>query len=147
MRHTDLAVMRATACAAALIGSLFVGSTDANEQTRSSRPACSCPDTVNNQLHPDAAEATAKLALDAADETATLHAVHIGLTEIPDGSSFVWRRAHGRLSGVVRPVFSFKNSDGEVCRQLTLTLRSGTYTRTIEGIACRDPDGRWALEG
>ena len=147
MRHTDLAVMRATACAAALIGSLFVGSTDANEQNRSSRPACSCPDTVNNQLHPDAAESTAKMTLDAADETATLHAVHIGLTEIPDGSSFVWRRAHGRLSGVVRPVFSFKNADGEVCRQLTLTLRSGTYTRTIEGIACRDPDGRWALEG
>lgn len=94
-----------------------------------------------------AMEGMAKLTLDDKDETATLHAVLIGLTEIPDGATFVWRRAHGRLSGTVRPLFSFKNADGAVCRQLKLTLTSGTYTRTVEGAACRDPDGRWALAG
>jgi len=111
-------------------------------------PTCSCRESRNPPMNPGSAEeAAAKLALDARDETAALHAVLIGLTEIPDGASFVWRRAHGRLSGVVQPMFSFKNADGAVCRQLRLTLKSGAYTRTIEGAACRDPDGRWALAG
>ncbi|MCL4764683.1 MAG: hypothetical protein KJZ80_00435 [Hyphomicrobiaceae bacterium] len=91
--------------------------------------------------------AMARLALDASDETAALQAVHIGLTQVPDGATFVWRRAHGRLSGAVRPVSSFKNAEGDVCRHLVLTLRSGAYTRTVEGAACRSPDGRWTLEG
>ena len=147
MRHPDLPVIRATVCALAFFAPLSLfDAADAAEPAHSSGPACSCP-VPETRLRPGAADATARLSLDANDETAALHAVHIGLTEIPDGSSFVWRRAHGRLSGVVRPTFSFKNNDGEVCRQLKLTLRSGAYTRTIEGIACRDPDGRWALEG
>ncbi len=147
MRHPDRAALRAIACAVVLIASQFLlGSANATEPSRSSGPASSGA-APQPQLHPGSADATARFTLDAADETATLHAVHIGLTEIPDGSSFLWRRAHGRLSGVVQPVFSFKNADGDVCRQLKLTLRSGTYTRTIEGIACREPDGRWALEG
>ncbi len=125
MRHPDRAVAGVTLAALALV-------------VVSAVPA----DAIASEARPGA-----PAWLDAADETAALHAVHIGLTEIPDGATFVWRRAHGRLSGAVRPVSSFKSADGGVCRHLVLTLRSGTYERTVEGIACRQPDGRWALEG
>lgn len=145
MRHPDRAVLRAILCALALFAPvLFVGSAYGGEASRNSGPACACPGQPELHLR---AESPEKLSLDGSDETAALHAVLIGLTEIPDGTSFVWRRAHGRLSGIVRPMFSFRNADGDVCRQLMLTLTSGAYTRTVEGTACREPDGRWALEG
>ena len=147
MRHPVPGATRAAFCVLLFLAPMaVVSAAHSGEPDRG--PACSCPETGHQpDVSPAAEHETVKLALDASDATATLHAVQIGLTELPDGARFVWRRAHGRLSGVVRPKFSFKNDLGAVCRQLELTLRSGTYTRTIEGIACRDPDGRWALDG
>lgn len=148
MRHPVPGAARTALCALMLFTSpaAVIGATAA-EPDRAG-PTCSCSGTGKQpKASPDARAATAKLALDGWDETATLHAVLIGLTEVPDGGRFVWRRSHGRLSGVVRPMFSFRNSDGAICRHLELTLRSGDYSRTIEGTACRQPDGRWSLDG
>lgn len=142
MRHPDRAAARAIPGALAAILLLVLGgSANADPMSGTASPSI-LPEPPSS-----ADQAAPKPALDDTDETATLQAVHIGLTEIPDGANFVWRRAHGRLSGVVRPLFSFKDVNGNVCRHIVLTLKSGTYVRTVEGIACREPDGRWALDG
>lgn len=144
MRHPDRAALRVSACAlafmlpfTALADEATPGDPGRDDST------CSCPQLRKLPVP----GAGAGLALNDLDEAATLHALHVGLTEVPDGANFVWRRSHGRLSGVVRPLFSFKNATGEVCRHVVVTLRSGDRTRTVEGAACRQPDGRWVLEG
>lgn len=81
------------------------------------------------------------------DEIATLDAIRLALSEIADGSTYVWYRHHGRLNGLVTPTSSFKDGKDRVCRHVLLILSAGTQTGRIEGIACRDELGRWALEG
>jgi hypothetical protein len=85
--------------------------------------------------------------LDVSDETATLEAVHFALSQIGDGSSYVWHRRNGRLSGIVHPTSSFKDATGKVCRHIVLELSSGDFARRTEGIACRLHTGVWQLEG
>jgi hypothetical protein len=85
--------------------------------------------------------------LDRSDERAALEAVHLALTEVGDGSSYVWHRRNGKLSGIVKPTSSFRNARGLVCRHLEVWLTAGIYTRRIEGVACRQDDGVWSLEG
>lgn len=85
--------------------------------------------------------------LDEADELAALEAVQLALSEVADGSTYVWYRAHGRLNGAFRPTQSFRDAAGKICRHLKVTLTSGALTRSTEGIACRTEDGRWSLDG
>ena len=92
-------------------------------------------------------QADLKASLGEADELATLEALQLTLTEVGDGSSYVWYRAHGRLSGVFQPTASFKDAGGRVCRHLEMMLTSGTTSRKTEGIACRERSGVWSLEG
>ncbi len=109
-------------------------------------PACSCPE-LRKLPAPSTSAPAASFTLSELDEIATLNALHVGLTEVPDGANFVWQRSHGRLSGTVRPLFSFKNAKGDVCRHIVVTLKAGDHARTVEGAACRQPNGRWVLEG
>lgn len=81
------------------------------------------------------------------DEIATLDAIRVALSEIADGSTYVWYRHHGRLNGLVTPTASFKDGKDRVCRHVLLILSAGTQTGRIEGIACRTDNGRWLLEG
>lgn len=85
--------------------------------------------------------------LDEADEIATLEAIRFALSEVADGSSYVWYREHGRLNGLVNPTSSFKDGKGRVCRHMVLIMSAGAQSRRIEGVACRDTNGRWLLEG
>lgn len=113
-------------------------------------PGCTCPG--NNKLDrerlwPRPKLAEARPALDGSDETAALEAVQVALSEVGDGSTYVWQRRGGRISGLVQPTTSFKDAKGRVCRHLVITLASGAYSRKAEGIACRLDDGVWQLEG
>lgn len=110
------------------------------------------------ELSPETAEISASLApqgdfplvrprLDPSDEVAALEAVEIALTQAGDGATYVWQRAQGRLGGAVRMTNTFRDVDGRMCRHLVMQIRLGTYSRRTEGIACRDPDGVWVLEG
>jgi 17 kDa outer membrane surface antigen len=85
--------------------------------------------------------------LDDSDEIAALDAIRIALTEVGDGSSYVWHRGNGRLSGVIHPTASFRDQSGRVCRHIVLVLTTGPRSGRIEGIACRLGDGSWQLEG
>ncbi|MGH1418412.1 MAG: hypothetical protein ACRBCJ_06110 [Hyphomicrobiaceae bacterium] len=86
-------------------------------------------------------------ALDKRDRIAALESVQYALSEVGDGSSYVWHRGHGKLSGIVRPTASFKDSDGKVCRHVVVMLTSGTTSKKTEAIACRLKSGIWQLDG
>jgi surface antigen len=85
--------------------------------------------------------------LDEADEVAALERIQFALSEVGDGKTYVWRRWHGRLSGIVQPTASFKDDGGKVCRHLIVLMTTGQNTKKQEGIACRLPSGRWQLDG
>ena len=85
--------------------------------------------------------------LDEKDEIAALERIQYALSEVGDGKTYVWRRWHGRLSGIVQPTSSFKDPEGKVCRHMVVMLTTGKNTKKQEGIACRLPSGRWQLAG
>jgi hypothetical protein len=123
-----------------LVGQIFVGSggafaEDAGWETRVlPSPAMTEPDVPAPQL-------------DAKDEIAALERIQYALSEIGDGSTYVWTRWHGRLSGVIHPTTSFKDRSGKVCRHIVVLLTTGKRTARKEGIACRLASGRWQLDG
>lgn len=85
--------------------------------------------------------------LDEKDEIAALERIQYALAEVGDGKTYVWRRWHGKLSGLIQPTSSFKDPEGKVCRHLLVMMTTGLNTKRQEGIACRLPSGRWQLEG
>ena len=85
--------------------------------------------------------------LDEKDEIAALERIQYALSEVSDGKTYVWKRWHGRLSGIVQPTASFKDGNGKVCRHLIVLMTTGANTKKQEGIACRLPSGRWQLDG
>lgn len=85
--------------------------------------------------------------LDTNDEIAALESVQLALSQVGDGSTYIWHRYHGRLSGVVRPTSSFKDREGRICRHLVVSLTATDHYKTMEGIACRVEGGIWQLEG
>lgn len=80
------------------------------------------------------------------DRIAALKAFQIALTQVGDGTNYVWYRSSGRLSGIIRPVRSFADARGRICRELKVTMHAGRYhSRTMDGTACRADNGRWML--
>ena len=102
---------------------------------------------IQAQPMPPGSLAQLKSELDQIDRLAVLEAIHVGLTDAPDGSSYMWRRHNGKIAGSVRPTSSFRDTYGKVCRFLVFQLLLGEHLRQIEGIACRQDDRSWLLEG
>lgn len=113
------------------------------------RAPCLCPDAANPPVKssPRPKLADYKAMLDENDEIAALEALRVALSEVGDGSTYVWHRRHGRLSGLVQPTASFKDHGGRICRHILLIMTTGGHTARAEGIACRLADGRWQLDG
>jgi surface antigen len=127
---------------------LSVGGAMAAE-TKHGSAACTCADKDKQPGKPGCISnfPDLKATLNGKDEVAALEALQLALTEAADGATVVWRRQHGRLSGLVQPTSSFKDESNRVCRHIVMTLTSGGYSRKVEGIACRQGDGVWSLEG
>lgn len=130
-----------------LIASLYLSAdfAQAKDEKPSSAPPCSCPESEKKSVKPKFAGL--KSELDHADEIATLESLQLALSKVADGSTYVWHRANGRLSGLVQPTSSFRNDRGAVCRHLVVLLTTGERTKKTEGIACRLANGLWQLEG
>lgn len=79
------------------------------------------------------------------DHVVALRALHMALTQVPDGGTFVWRKKSRSLKGFIQPTKAFRNAEGQVCRHIVYALALGRYIKQIEGIACRQDDGRWQL--
>ncbi len=115
------------------------------------RPLSAAPPGItvrpSDEAVPGIPSAPMRHRLDAGDERATLEALQLTLTEVEDGSTFVWHRRNGRVSGLFQPTRSFKGDTGQVCRRFRMMLTSGRYSRRLEAIACRDDTGVWTIAG
>ncbi|MGE0024253.1 MAG: hypothetical protein AB7S70_11555 [Hyphomicrobium sp.] len=132
------------ATAVMLVALVFIsGNAALAADARPAESRCTCPEAEGKAARPKFAD----LNLDESDEIAALESIQVGLSRMDDGSPFVWKRANGRLSGIVRPTTSFRNSEGSLCRHVVVLLTTGYRTRTAEGIACRAANRRWVLEG
>lgn len=122
----------------------FAYAGDKPEET--GRAQCTCPES-KEQLWTRPKFAELKSSLDVNDEIAALETLQLALSEVGDGSAYVWHRYHGRLSGVVTPTTSFKDDDGHVCRHVVFVLTSAGRSQRSEGVACRLDNGQWQLQG
>ena len=159
MRHSScLASLAATVLVGVgLVSFVFMSSDFAAADDQAAKPnsgACACPETQNsNPPNPWARPKVADLRsipaphLDESDEIAALDAIRIALTEVADGSTYVWHRHHGHLSGIIQPTQSFKDAAGNVCRHIVTMLTTGSKTEKLEAVACRLADGNWQLDG
>ena len=80
------------------------------------------------------------------DRVSALENVQFALTSLSDGASYVWHRAHGRMSGVVQPTSSFQAADGRICRHFVLVLSAGRKSGRTEAVACQLKSGIWRFE-
>ncbi len=114
-------------------------------------PSCSCPGTSDRRQKPKFADLKSApdddRPLDSGDEIAALSSVQHALSATADGATYVWHRNNGRISGLVQPTSSFKNVEGGICRHVIVMMTTGTKTRKTEGVACRQQNGVWSLEG
>lgn len=131
----------------ALVAGIFVSTDFARAaDAPPATPGCTCPQSDGKtSIKPKLAALNPPL--DERDEIATLQSLQFALTEVADGSSYVWHRAHGRLSGLVQVTGSYKNAQGAVCRKAIVVLNSLDDTKKIETIACRLGNRSWQLGG
>ena len=133
----------------ALVAAVFVSSdfaVAADAKAAAPSASCSCPNSdAQKSSRPKFAGLPAPL--DESDEIAALESLQYALTEVADGSSYVWHRSNGHLSGVVKPLASFKDPEGSVCRHVLVVLNSADLTKKTEAVACRLKSGDWQLEG
>lgn len=107
---------------------------------------CTCPNgKSSSSLKPKFAGLSGPL--DESDQIAALESLQFALSEVADGSSYVWHRSNGRLSGIVKPMSSFKDQSGSVCRNVLVVLNSSDTTKKTEAVACRLSNGVWQLDG
>lgn len=63
------------------------------------------------------------------------------------GQSFPWNNPQSNVSGMVTPSGYFQNSTGQYCREYTQSINVSGRMETGHGIACRQPDGAWKIQG
>jgi hypothetical protein len=138
----------ALAASAAVLGLVLAAPAAAAQELRpTAPPSCNCtPPQVAPRAPQPRLTDLSRTPLDIFDEVAALDAIRIALTQVGDGSSFVWYRNNGRLSGVVQPTRSFRDGEGRICRHIVVILTTGPRTSKVEGFGCRLPDGNWQLE-
>ena len=148
LRHESLfGVAAAFVTGFTLVAFIFLsaGFALANGDKPEASAPCSCPESERKSAKPKFAGLGAEL--DESDEIAALENLQVALSKVGDGSSYVWHRANGRLSGLVQPTASFRNEKGRICRHIMVLLTTGERTKKREGIACRLENGLWRLEG
>ena len=149
MRSGSLSLAASVATASLIASLAFMPVREATAQeVRPAQPPCSCSlpqEAPRTSPRPKLADHSQ--GLDDNDEIATLDAIRVALSEVGDGSTYVWHSQNGRLSGVIQPTASFKDTAGRVCRHIVLVLTTGVRSGRVEGVACRLADGRWQLEG
>lgn len=135
------------------LGLLFIASTAADtladqavtpDKARAATPvARSAPPIPTRKPAQSLAKLRARL--DHKDHLIAMRALHLALTQVPDGGTFVWRKNSRSLKGLIKPTKAFRNAQGQVCRHVVYALSLGRYIKQIEGIACRTGDGTWRL--
>jgi len=63
----------------------------------------------------------------------------------PSGKSVPWSNPDNGNSGSVRPVKTYRTSEGKYCREYTQDVMIGGESHKAFGKACREPDGHWRI--
>lgn len=151
MRSINRTALAETALAIVLMGlaTVIAGSARADETASAKGWATEVAPVGRAKIRitPDNDFQALRTRLDGNDRVAALEALQVALDEVGDGSTYVWRRKEGLLGGMVKPTASFRDAKGAVCRHLILKLTLGDASRQVEGIACRDADDRWRIDG
>lgn len=147
-----LALIAGTSCLALQLFA-FASTASLSAAAEAVRPsdASTRPETAQRAIPPLPAQkpvrsfSALRARLDHTDQLIALRALQMALTQVPDGGTFVWRKRSRSLKGLIKPTKAFRNAHGQVCRHLVYALSLGRYMKQIEGIACRNADGRWQL--
>ncbi|MFT5539268.1 MAG: surface antigen [Alphaproteobacteria bacterium] len=83
--------------------------------------------------------------LDRADRQAAQQVAHETFEYAPTGSTKTWTNPDSGNSGTVTPTKSYKQADGNYCREYQQTVTVGGKTQDAYGTACRQPDGSWKV--
>ncbi len=69
------------------------------------------------------------------------------LSSTPAGATKGWRNADTGNSYKMTPTSTYKNSNGQDCRDYTTIAIIDGQEQTIDGTACRQSDGTWQTTG
>jgi surface antigen len=64
---------------------------------------------------------------------------------VSQNQSITWNNSDTGRRGVVEPVRTYENQNGQTCREYTHTVYIGGRAESARGTACRDADGTWRL--
>jgi surface antigen len=81
--------------------------------------------------------------LRAQDQKMLAEAVTQALERQVSGAALEWRNPRSGSRGAVTPVRTFRNADGQWCREYIETATIGERDESWRGIACRDTAGAW----
>ncbi|MGB0682925.1 MAG: RT0821/Lpp0805 family surface protein [Magnetovibrionaceae bacterium] len=62
-----------------------------------------------------------------------------------DGASVDWENPNTGLSGIFRPIRTFRASNNRYCRQFRSVMTADWGISSGEGVACRDEAGAWEV--
>lgn len=67
------------------------------------------------------------------------------LTKAPAGQTSRWANPDSGNSGTITPQKTFKNTEGQDCREFQQSVTVSGQTETGYGTACRQADGTWRV--
>lgn len=68
-------------------------------------------------------------------------------TAKPVGETVTWYNPDTEHRGSVTPIREGQSSTGRYCREFQQTVTIGGNTEEAYGVACRQPDGTWKIQG
>ncbi len=63
------------------------------------------------------------------------------------GQLFPWQSKISGVTGTVTPSSYHQNAEGKYCREYTQTITVGGRLQEGHGVACRQSDGSWKIQG
>lgn len=83
--------------------------------------------------------------LDAYDKEMIEKSSRQALEFSPTGKSVEWKNPDSGHSGSVTPTKTYKNDNGQYCREYSQDVMIGGERQKAYGKACRQPDGNWKI--
>lgn len=83
--------------------------------------------------------------LDNQDKKTANETANKALESSPTGQTSTWKNPDNGNSGTVTPTKTFKNAQGQDCREFQQTITVGGKTEQGYGTACRDAQGNWRI--
>ena len=84
-------------------------------------------------------------ALDNVDREYAQKNAYFGLENTPSGTTSEWVNPDSGHSGSFTPVRTWKDAEGDYCREFQQSISVGGKTERAYGTACRQPDGTWRI--